>query len=127
MSNQQLIEHCREILAETENHEQWAVDMARAALASLESKPVAHAHRLVNKFSGVAHPWCYGSGERKPSEGDIFSVEVIPLFIAPPVPELKFPEEKFCPAEYAGSLLWSESEQWNKCIEEVKRLNGVKS
>lgn len=34
--NQQLIEHCREILAETENHEQWAVDMAIAALAHLE-------------------------------------------------------------------------------------------
>lgn len=34
--NQQLIENCREILAETENHERWAVDMARAALAHLE-------------------------------------------------------------------------------------------
>ncbi|WP_293797294.1 hypothetical protein [uncultured Pantoea sp.] len=34
--NNQLIEHCREILAETENHEQWAVDMAIAALAHLE-------------------------------------------------------------------------------------------
>ncbi|EBI8961535.1 hypothetical protein ACWH9L_000551 [Salmonella enterica subsp. enterica serovar Typhi] len=24
--------------------------------------------------------------------------------------------EKFCPAEYAGSLLWAETEVWNKAI-----------
>ncbi|EMA1799458.1 DUF551 domain-containing protein [Cronobacter turicensis] len=31
--------------------------------------------------------------------------------------EIKWPAEKFCPAEYAGSLLWSETEIWNKAVE----------
>lgn len=29
---------------------------------------------------------------------------------------VKLPPEKFCPAEYAGSQLWSEVEAWNKAI-----------
>lgn len=29
---------------------------------------------------------------------------------------VKLPDEKFCPAEYQGSLLWSETEQWNKAV-----------
>lgn len=47
-------------------------------------KPVAWAHRLVNKHSGVVHPWVYGSSEKETSEGDIFCVEVIPLYAAAP-------------------------------------------
>ena len=43
-------------------------------------KPVAWAHRLINKHSGVAHPWVYGSAEKVCSEGDVFRVEVIPLY-----------------------------------------------
>lgn len=30
------------------------------------------------------------------------------------------PEYKFCPAEYQGSLLWSETEIWNKAIDASK-------
>ncbi|WP_281083935.1 ead/Ea22-like family protein [Klebsiella quasivariicola] len=29
---------------------------------------------------------------------------------------VKLPAERFCPAEYAGSQLWSEVEAWNKAI-----------
>lgn len=37
---------------------------------------------------------------------------------APVVPEdIEWPAEKFCPAEFAGSLLWSETEMWNKAVE----------
>ncbi|MEB5922751.1 DUF551 domain-containing protein [Franconibacter daqui] len=37
---------------------------------------------------------------------------------APVVPDdIEWPAEKFCPAEYAGSLLWSETEIWNKAVE----------
>lgn len=43
-------------------------------------KPVAWAHRLINKHSGVAHPWVYGSAEKVCSEGDVFRVEVMPLY-----------------------------------------------
>lgn len=43
-------------------------------------KPVVWAHRLINKHSGVAHPWVYGSAEKVCSEGDVFRVEVMPLY-----------------------------------------------
>lgn len=51
-----------------------------------EQEPVAWAHRLVNKHSGVVHPWVYGSSEKETSEGDIFCVEVIPLYAAALLP-----------------------------------------
>ncbi|EON5839545.1 DUF551 domain-containing protein [Escherichia coli] len=60
--------------------------LARIALASLEAEPVAWAHRLINKRNGVVHPWVYGSAEACPSEGDIFNIEVMPLYTAPPAP-----------------------------------------
>lgn len=61
-------------------------ELARIALASLEAEPVAWAHRLINKRNGVVHPWVYGSAEACPSEGDIFNIEVMPLYTAPPAP-----------------------------------------
>ncbi|MGS3254859.1 DUF551 domain-containing protein [Escherichia coli] len=63
-----------------------ASSLARIALASLEAEPVAWAHRLINKRNGVVHPWVYGSAEACPSEGDIFNIEVMPLYTAPPAP-----------------------------------------
>ncbi len=66
------------------------INNARIALASLEAEPVAWAHRLINKRNGVVHPWVYGSAEACPSEGDIFNIEVMPLYTATPaqvVPE----------------------------------------
>jgi hypothetical protein len=62
------------------------INNARIALASLEAEPVAWAHRLINKRNGVVHPWVYGSSEACPSEGDIFNIEVMPLYTAPPEP-----------------------------------------
>lgn len=62
------------------------INNARIALASLEVEPVAWAHRLINKRNGVVHPWVYGSAEACPSEGDIFNIEVMPLYTAPPAP-----------------------------------------
>lgn len=47
-------------------------------------QPVAWAHRLINKSNGVAHPWKYGSAEKEPGEGDIFRIEVAPLYAAAP-------------------------------------------
>ncbi|HFJ0171811.1 TPA: hypothetical protein ACGSXA_001133 [Escherichia coli] len=60
--------------------------LARIALAYLEAEPVAWAHRLINKRNGVVHPWVYGSAEACPSEGDIFNIEVMPLYTVPPAP-----------------------------------------
>lgn len=62
------------------------MELARIALASLEAEPVAWAHRLINKRNGVVHPWVYGSAEACPSEGDIFNIEVMPLYTVPPAP-----------------------------------------
>ena len=62
------------------------INNARIALASLEAEPVAWAHRLINKRNGVVHPWVYGIAEACPSEGDIFNIEVMPLYTAPPAP-----------------------------------------
>lgn len=64
----------------------FELKLARIALASLEAEPVAWAHRLINKRNGVVHPWVYGSAEACPSEGDIFNIEVMPLYTVPPAP-----------------------------------------
>lgn len=43
--------------------------------------------------------------------------------------EVKLPAEKFCPAEYAGSQLWEETEIWNKAVqscEDAIRTEGIK-
>ena len=60
--------------------------LARMALAGMEAEPVAWAHRLINKRNGVVHPWVYGSAEACPSEGDIFNIEVMPLYTVHPAP-----------------------------------------
>ena len=42
---------------------------------------------------------------------------------------VKLPAERFCPAEYAGSQLWSETEVWNKAIAacaDALRADGIK-
>ncbi|EPF0315219.1 DUF551 domain-containing protein [Enterobacter chuandaensis] len=63
-----------------------ALAAMKRALASLEAEAVAWAHRLINKRNGVVHPWVYGSAEACPSEGDIFNIEVMPLYTFPPAP-----------------------------------------
>ncbi|MEB6533232.1 hypothetical protein MXM51_01535 [Pantoea stewartii] len=55
----------------------------------VQAQPVAWAHRLVNKRNGTIHPWVYGSKEKEPSEGDIFRIEVMPLYTTPPAPILR--------------------------------------
>ena len=42
---------------------------------------------------------------------------------------VKLPAERFCPAEYAGSQLWSETEVWNQAISACNgalRTAGIK-
>ncbi|HIE9717758.1 TPA: hypothetical protein ACXRZE_001366 [Klebsiella variicola subsp. variicola] len=62
------------------------------------------------------------------------SGEWLPLTLAGGIPELeprtvKLPAERFCPAEYAGSQLWLETEVWNKAITacaDALRADGIK-
>mgnify|MGYP001033574894 CR=1 FL=1 len=87
--------------------------LARIALASLEAEPVAwRCGSIVTVNKPVADDW-----KRR-------GFDFHPLYAAPPapasVPDIKWPEEKFCPAEYAGSQLWEETEIWNKAIDACK-------
>lgn len=78
------------------------INNARIALASLEAEAVAWAHRLINKRNGVVHPWVYGSAEACPSEGDIFNIEVMPLYAAPPAPVSVHDENGLLPCPFCG-------------------------
>ncbi|WP_049852089.1 hypothetical protein [Pantoea sp. RIT-PI-b] len=40
-NNQQLAAHCRDVIANPQDHLDWVVDMAKVALASVEAEPVA--------------------------------------------------------------------------------------
>lgn len=88
--------------------------MARALLAAHEQEPVAVIDKDGNPMT-----------REECNDDRIFTICCkvgTPLYTHPaPVPAvpdaIKWPAEKFCPAEYAGSLLWNETEIWNKAVE----------
>ncbi len=86
--------------------------LARIALASLEAEPVAWAHRLINKRNGVVHPWVYGSAEACPSEGDIFNIEVMPLYTATPAP-VSVPAAMEMDDDFDSALEHGKAVGWN--------------
>ena len=88
--------------------------LARIALASLEAEPVAWAHRLINKRNGVVHPWVYGSAEACPSEGDIFNIEVMPLYTAPPAP-VSVPAAMEIDDDFDSAFEHGKAVGWNAC------------
>ena len=90
------------------------INNARIALASLEAEPVAWAHRLINKRNGVVHPWVYGSAEACPSEGDIFNIEVMPLYTAPPAP-VSVPDEMEMDDDFDSAFEHGKAVGWNAC------------
>ncbi|HBM2856620.1 TPA: hypothetical protein LU100_004433 [Enterobacter cloacae] len=89
-------------------------ELARIALASLEAEPVAWAHRLINKRNGVVHPWVYGSAEACPSEGDIFNIEVMPLYTAPPAP-VSVPAAMEIDDDFDSAFEHGKAVGWNAC------------
>ncbi|HIE1240509.1 TPA: hypothetical protein ACXJU5_004689 [Enterobacter ludwigii] len=86
--------------------------LARMALAGIEAEPVAWAHRLINKRNGVVHPWVYGSAEACPSEGDIFNIEVMPLYTAPPAP-VSVPDEMEMDDDFDSAFEHGKAVGWN--------------
>ncbi|EQA9488291.1 DUF551 domain-containing protein [Escherichia coli] len=90
------------------------INNARIALASLEAEPVAWAHRLINKRNGVVHPWVYGSAEACPSEGDIFNIEVMPLYTAPPAP-VSVPAAMEIDDDFDSAFEHGKAVGWNAC------------
>ncbi|MFA4159726.1 DUF551 domain-containing protein [Enterobacter hormaechei] len=98
------------------------INNARIALASLEAEPVAWAHRLINKRNGVVHPWVYGSAEACPSEGDIFNIEVMPLYTAPPAP-VSVPAAMEMDDDFDSAFEHGKAVGWNAC--RAAMLQGV--
>ena len=88
--------------------------LARMALAGMEAEPVAWAHRLINKRNGVVHPWVYGSAEACPSEGDIFNIEVMPLYTAPPAP-VSVPAAMEMDDDFDSAVEHGKAAGWNAC------------
>lgn len=86
--------------------------LARMALAGMEAEPVAWAHRLINKRNGVVHPWVYGSAEACPSEGDIFNIEVMPLYTAPPAP-VSVPAAMEMDDDFDSAFEYGKAVGWN--------------
>ncbi|AYL05355.1 DUF551 domain-containing protein [Enterobacter kobei] len=96
--------------------------LARMALAGMEAEPVAWAHRLINKRNGVVHPWVYGSAEACPSEGDIFNIEVMPLYTAPPAP-VSVPDAMEMDDDFDSAFEHGKAVGWNAC--RAAMLQGV--
>ncbi|WP_255475156.1 DUF551 domain-containing protein [Pseudocitrobacter sp. 73] len=90
------------------------INNARIALASLEAEPVAWAHRLINKRNGVVHPWVYGSAEACPSEGDIFNIEVMPLYTVHPAP-VSVPDAMEMDDDFDSAFEHGKAVGWNAC------------
>ncbi|HHA1712045.1 TPA: dATP/dGTP pyrophosphohydrolase domain-containing protein [Enterobacter ludwigii] len=88
--------------------------LARMALAGIEAEPVAWAHRLINKRNGVVHPWVYGSAEACPSEGDIFNIEVMPLYTVPPAP-VSVPAAMEMDDDFDSAFEHGKAVGWNAC------------
>ena len=96
--------------------------LARMALAGMEAEPVAWVHRLINKRNGVVHPWVYGSAEACPSEGDIFNIEVMPLYTAPPAP-VSVPAAMEMDDDFDSAFEHGKAVGWNAC--RAAMLQGV--
>lgn len=83
---QALIGLCRieirrwEAAAEAAPEKKYMAELMRIALDALTAPPVACKKRLVNHRSEVAHHWTYHGEVDRPSSGDIFRVEVVPLY-----------------------------------------------
>lgn len=85
-------------------------EAAEAKVAELEKQePIACKKRLVNHRSGVAHHWTYHGEVDRPSSGDIFRVEVVPLYERPApaadLAELVPPGWKLVPVEPTPEML----------------------
>jgi len=90
-SNQQLAAHCRDVIANPQDHLDWVVDMARVALASLEAEPVGWTDedeiRDLQK-GGVGYLFKNDEGSNKFADPS----RMLLIYTAPPAPEIKLPD-----------------------------------
>lgn len=97
------LKHCHEVERECVLRD---IEVNEIALAALNAQPVACKKRLVNHRSGVAHHWTYHGEVDRPSSGDIFRVEVVPLYEHPaPAAELVPEGWKMVPVEPTKQML----------------------
>ena len=106
-------------------------DEARAQLAELEKQePVACKKRLVNHRSGVEHPWTYHGKIDKACQGDIFRVEVVPLYTrAAPLTLPDAIDGSRVAHVYLDTMAADKLDAYvmgaNDMLAKVKRLNGL--
>ncbi|HBQ0860730.1 TPA: hypothetical protein L7J83_005168 [Klebsiella pneumoniae] len=96
-------------LLERENHHVEVVGKLTEHITELESE--------VEKWKQEAEAWEQVAEKQLATAIELESRTV------------KLPAERFCPAEYAGSQLWSETEVWNKAITacaDALRADGIK-
>ncbi|MDH2121919.1 hypothetical protein N5J75_01675 [Pantoea brenneri] len=89
----------------------------RVALAALTAEPIEH----LTWHEGCRAPddcEIYTAVAKKGGMSDDGS-DAFPVYMVPPVPEIKLP------AEADSSNLPFAAMSWNACLDEVKRLNGV--
>ncbi|EJL82850.1 hypothetical protein [Pantoea sp. GM01] len=82
-NNQQLAAHCRDVIANPQDHLDWVVDMARVALASVEAEPVEY----LTWHQGCRAPddcEIYANIAEKGDRSDDGS-EAFPVYTAPPL------------------------------------------
>jgi hypothetical protein len=121
---------CDEIPFGLDSDSAMHLNTMRVALSALTAPPVACKKRLVNHRSGVAHHWTYHGEVDRPSSGDIFRVEVVPLYERPaPAADLaELVPEKASMADYYENVRSGEIDpekagiaMWDACRAEMLR------
>ncbi|MBD8181655.1 hypothetical protein IFU25_08060 [Pantoea agglomerans] len=111
-----LIAYCISRIEHSAEYSRAALAL-RIALAALTARPVEH----LTWHQGCRAPDDCEDYTVVAAEGDksCDGSEAFPVYMAPPVTEIKLP------AEADGSNLPFAAMSWNACLAEVKRLNGV--
>lgn len=101
-----------------------AMNLAEGEMMSFEPAVFRALVEALEKAKGMEAYW------KVQCRGITDHCEVLQARIAELEPRtVKLPAERFCPAEYAGSQLWSETEVWNKAITacaDALRADGIK-
>lgn len=99
---------------------QWAINIYKIALASLTAEPFGYVDEdAVKDRDRLFSAQVFADEEDLPSYE--FSELSYPLYLAPPVPEIKLPSINRY-EKYLGTLA---EDAWRDCIDEIKRLNGL--
>ncbi|WP_277967087.1 hypothetical protein [Pantoea trifolii] len=138
MTNAQLKAHCEDVIANPQDHLDWVVDMARVAMASLESPQELESSALLNAAKYLRNRYicnegtdsefiaCITPGERSIGTGGewdnwrLLAAAIDTFPSAPPAPELKLPDE-----DYFSRLVAAARERAEKAMRKFPQPNYV--